>query len=238
MNANTAHPLEAQHILRVFWKHSLLFGGLVFALLLVYTVIYNHALTILAVSQAVAGSAAVMIGSSFAISGFSYYFDFLDKKICYRKYIGLIGFFLAFLYAVLLLFINPKRYFYGFFDNFFSADFILGLTALGILAFMAIISNNAIMQKMGPKNWRRGLRLGYIAYALLVIRGYLFEKAAWFAWLNDPKGLPPPRLVVSVFAVLVICLRLSMIISELFKKRTPSERRARERSLEEIFQCS
>lgn len=224
-------PMDTSQSLRIhptqftFWTHSLLFSACLFVFFLLYAILYNHAFTLLAFSQSVAGTAAVMIGSSLALSGFSYYFDFLKKKLFYRKYFGLIGFFLAFLYAILLLFINPKRYFYGFFDNVFSADFLLGLTALGIFAWMAAISNNFMIRKLGGTNWRRSLRLGYLAYAFLVIRGYLFEKNSWFAWLNSLKGLPPPRLVVSVFAVFVIGLRLSIFIAELIKKQFPARRK-------------
>jgi len=159
-----------------------------------------------------------MIGLSFALSGIGYYFDFLDKKIAYRKYFGLVGFWLALAYSVLLLFVDPEKYFYGFFDHLGSAEVLLGLGAMGILTAMALISNPWGIKKIGAKRWKGVLHLGYLAYGFLIIRAYILEHGAWGEWISDPNGLPPPRLVVSLFAVAVIVFRGSISIS-LYRKR-------------------
>lgn len=161
-------------------------------------------------SKAVAGTGGFLIGFSFILSSMCYYFDFLDKKIGYRKFLGVTGYYFALTYAILLLFVNPNRYFYGFFENLATPDFILGLTALAILTIMAAVSNNKAMLAIGPKRWRTILRFGYIAYGLLVLRAFFVDGEQWIAWVATMDQVPPPRLVLTVFACIVIGLRISV----------------------------
>lgn len=201
------------------WVLSACFALFIFDIFFFYVFIASGPFTLLSTSNVIAATAAIMIGSSFALSGLCYYFTILDRYIFYRKYLGLIGFWLALLYSTMLLFVNPERYFYGFFENIGSLDFILGLSAMTIFTMMALISNKWAMLKIGPKNWRRLLRLGYLAYGMLVIRAFDLEKDMWTQWLQMPGGLPPVRLVISLFAVLIILLRISLIFSKHFKSK-------------------
>lgn len=202
------------------WIYSLGLALALFMFFLGYVFLESGSFTLLSVSMAVAATAAVMIGLSFALSGFCFYFDFLDRKIAYRKYLGLVGFWFALTYSIMLLFVDPNRYFYGFLDNLLSADFILGLTAMAILTFMAFISNNRAMKKLGVKRWRYGLRLGYLAYLFLIIRATMLDHDIWIAWFQLPVTLPPVRLVISIFATAVLVFRLSMVIKTALSRNT------------------
>jgi len=211
-----------QSVVAKMWRTSIYVGCVVAAVFILYTYIYEGGFSLVGVSKAVAGTAAVMIGLSFALSGIGYYFDFLDKKIAYRKYFGLVGFWLALAYSVLLLFVDPEKYFYGFFDHLGSAEVLLGLGAMCILTAMTIVSNPWGIKRLGAARWRRILHLGYLAYAFLIIRAYILEHTVWGDWIAVPSGLPPPRLVVTIFAVAVIAFRGSMIISVFLKRRHAS----------------
>lgn len=191
----------------------------IFCLLVIYTTVYNSAFNLPAFSQALAGTAAVLIGLSFAMSGFVYYFDFLDTRLAYRKYLGLTGFWLALGYSLSLCLTNPDRYFFHFFEYANTADVRLGLLAMAIYTFMALISNNRAIKKLGPRTWRYCLRLGYLAYALLIIRAYIMEQDLWTGWWQSPQGsLPPPRLIITLFALAVILFRGSMIVVQFARK--------------------
>jgi len=200
------------------WSSAIQLAVLIMAILLIYVYFYNNALNLLAISQAIAGTAGLMIGLSFALSSIGYYWDFLDHQVGYRKYYGLVGFWLALIYSISLLFIDTEKYLNGFFKNFFSADFLLGLFAMAILTLMAIVSTKKFMVKLGPQRWRLILRLGYIAYALLVIRAVVLENQLWLDWADTLDGLPPPRIIISAFALFVIFLRGSLFISLRLKK--------------------
>lgn len=196
------------------WRSAILLAMGMFSIMFGYVYIYNNGLSAIAWSQAVAGTAALLIGVSFALSGAGYWWDFLDARVGYRKYYGLVGYYMALLYSIMLLFIFPNRYLHGFFENFFTPHILLGLIAMTILTMMAVISNTWAMQRLGPIHWRQLLRLGYLAYALLVVRALYVEGESWSAWLQSFDGLPPPRLVVSIFATLVILFRGSVFISK------------------------
>lgn len=201
------------------WAVPIVTALLLLVIFSVYAFFWQSEFSLFTMSVGVAGAAAFLIGFSFGLSGISYYFDFLDREIAYRKNLGLVGYFMALAYSVLLLFVDPEKYFYGFFNNLPSFDFILGLSAMGILTLMAIVSNNFVMRKIGAYNWRFILRLGYVAYLMLILRAVIMEGQDWFLWLQRFDSLPPPRLIVSLFAISVIMLRISMEISIRNKKR-------------------
>ncbi|PIR16846.1 MAG: hypothetical protein COV48_09305, partial [Elusimicrobia bacterium CG11_big_fil_rev_8_21_14_0_20_64_6] len=129
---------------------SLLMAIMVFFAMLFYSHLYYGVYSLESLATAVFGTADVMLGMSFAMSGLAYYFDFLDHRVAYRKYMGLTGYFLALLYSAMLVRLYPETYFYGFFDNLLTPDFIFGGLAMLIFTGMAIISNNTMMLKLGP----------------------------------------------------------------------------------------
>ena len=212
---------EKEVKLRVFlmWEAVIFSSFFLFMILNFYEYFYAHEFSMVTVARATAGVGSLMIGVSFALSGFAYFFDFLDRVLGYRKNIGLIGYYFALSYCWMLLYIEPSKYFYGFFENIASWDFILGLAGMAIFTFMAIISNNKAMKIMGVSTWRRGLRLGYLAIALLIARTVILEGDHWRQWLQNPGGLPPLAMLITIFAFCVILLRLAMAVSILIKNR-------------------
>lgn len=200
------------------WAVPIVIAVLLLVIFNTYAFFWQNEVSLFTLSIGFAGAGALCIGFSFALSGISYYFDFLDHEIAYRKNLGLVGYFLALIYSFLLLFVNPDRYFYGFFENIFSADFILGLSSMAILTLMAIVSDNFVMRKIGAHVWRFILRLGYLAYFLLIVRAVIQDGENWVLWFGRFDNLPPPRFLVSIFAGCVIALRIAMEISMRAKK--------------------
>lgn len=204
---------------RLWWRHSS-FIALGAALFYTgYVFILDGKFDLVSLAKVMAGTANFLFAASFSLSALGYYFNFLDSKIIYRKYLGLLGFFASLIYSLLLPLVRPERYFYGFFENFWSSDVLLGLGSMIIFAVMAIISNNNAMQAIGPIRWRAILRLGYVAFFLLVLRAYLNNEnpigsdprpEMWAAYFAHPSGLPPVRLFLSFIAMAVIFLRLSI----------------------------
>jgi len=81
-----------------------------------------------------------------------------------------------------------------------------------ILTAMATLSNRAAIARLGVRGWKRFMRLGYVAYLALVVRAALLEGDVWLTWLADPVWLPPPRLLLSMFATMVLLSRLALAI--------------------------
>jgi DMSO/TMAO reductase YedYZ heme-binding membrane subunit len=204
---------------RTWWLHSfyVAFGAALFYT--VYVIIQDGYFDLVSFAKVMAGTANFLFAASFSLSGLGYYFNVLDSKVIYRKYLGLLGFFAALIYTLLLPVVRPDYYFYGFFDHLWSSDVLLGTTSIAIFTVMALISNNGAMQKIGPLRWRTILRLGYVAFFLLVVRAVLNNEnpigadarpEMWLQYFANPDGLPPVRLVFSVIAMAVIFFRLSI----------------------------
>lgn len=199
----------------------------VYLFFVLYIFLYDQGFTRFSFAKTFAGTANILLACSFALSSVGYFFDFLDSKVAYRKYLGLLGYFSAALYTMLVVFLRPERYFYGFFHNFWSSDILFGLTAMAILTGMALISNNRAMLWLGPERWRFYLRFGYLAFFLLVLRAILNQSIligadtvpeVWATYLSHPETLPPPRLLFSCVAMSVIFLRLGVEFDKRYRK--------------------
>jgi len=199
---------------RKIWIHSWLIALILYILFIILIYNLDKSWSLLTFSKALAGTAAIMFGFSFSLSGFCYFWDFLDTKIAYRKQLGLVAYWLALAYSLSLLVLNPDIYLFGFFDNFWSYDILFGTASMAIFTFLAIISTDKMMIKMGPKRWRYTLRLGYFAWLLLAFRAYFMEQEMWLGYLKTLEGFPPPRLLLSLYVLAVIAFRISIDISK------------------------
>lgn len=221
MEEKLIHPDMAHDLKHKLWLNAWWFSCIIFALACLYELIYEKDIVLGSLADVVALTGAILISSSFALSGFSYYFNFLDNKLGYRKYLGVVGFFYALAYSIMLVFVYPQKYGIGLVQRINEPEVILGLAAMAIFVGMIVISNvKFINQALGVKRWRQGLRLGYIGMILLAIRAYLNQGDVWLAWANKIDSLPPPSLVMTTIVLLVIILRASMIISMYFHKPT------------------
>ncbi|MBT4209377.1 MAG: hypothetical protein HOE19_00430 [Candidatus Komeilibacteria bacterium] len=203
-----------KHVKQIIWRNSLVIAFVIFILMLIFTSTLDKEYSFLQFSKALAGASALMFTASFSLSGFCYWWDFLDTKIGYRKYLGLIAYWLALAYSISILLINPDKYLFHLTDNLFTADVLLGGISMLIFTFIAIISRDKIMLAMGPHKWRYTLRLGYLAWILLALRAWFVEKEIWLDYLEDFSGFPPPRLLLSLLVIAVLIFRISIDISK------------------------
>lgn len=160
-----------------------------------------------------AGTSGILLAMSFSLSSFSYYFDFLDSSLVYRKYLGLMGYFFALAYASVAVYQNPRANL-----NFGDITVILGATAMMILTVMALISNQKAVQLLGGKLWKNILGLGYIAYALLVIRGILLDAPLWSQWLADLSAPFTVRMFLTLLGIAVLLFRVSVPFRQKYGK--------------------
>lgn len=200
------------------WRNSLIFSVVVWCFALGYAYLYRSTLNLAAYSEALAFTGGILFGCSFGLSIMSYFFDFLDTKLVYRKQIGLIGYFFALGHAISLLFRFPAVYIESFPNWLTNPEAILGLTAMAIFTMMALISNKTGTRLTG-RYFRPLLRLGYLAYALLIVRAWLIMNTSWLKWWEVPTGVMPPRMALSIFASTVILLRVFMEIRLRMKRK-------------------
>lgn len=208
------------------WGHSLLIAAAIGIFFFVYVLILDGPFTLVSMAKVLAGMANFLFAMSLSLSSFGYFFNFLDSKVVYRKYLGLLGYFSALSYALFLPVLRPERYGSGLAEYFWTSDVLLGLTAMGIFTGMALISNDRAMLAIGPVRWRNVLRLGYLAFFLLVIRAVMNESNPigadarpeyWAAYFRSLDTLPPTRLLFSIVAMTVIFFRLAVEFDKWWK---------------------
>lgn len=165
-------------------------------------------------------TALFLIGFSLALSGLCYFWDFVDKKIIYRKHLGLAGFSFGIVHILVTLFllqdIHPWQELFG--DKILSTLF--GIIALIIFTGLAAISNKYAVHELGSKQWRQLLSYGgYSGFILVLFHFSLLKYNGWLNWLSsyDPL-LPPLSLIAIIFSVAVLVLRLILAISVYRKK--------------------
>lgn len=225
-------PLEIKDL----WLTSLCFGLFVFLNVCFYYYLTGDVLSLDMLNKSTATTAVIVMGASLALSGFGYFWDFLDKKVIYRKYLGLVGYFFVVWHAL------NSLYFYFLsgstlrkFDirnNWeilsFSVSnltpFFLGLAALLIFTFMALISNKYATKKLGIW-WRKALRLGYLALVFALIHFGVKNFSLWEIWVRGGFAiLPPMSLLLSLYILLVLSLRLTLAFALKRKTRVPQKK--------------
>jgi hypothetical protein len=171
-----------------------------------------------AVSVISAAVASFLLATALVASSVSYYIGWPNMRWGYQKQIGVLAFWVAILYCVTLILLFPELYGYGLVHNLFSLDVLLGGTAIVIFAAMVGINSKPIAPYFSWDTIKFVLGLGYVGYALLVIRAILLEWSLWEAWLRTFEGYPPGRLVLSSVALGVLLLRISIPIHIAFKR--------------------
>lgn len=206
----SSNPLDV--LARKLWRQVFLFTLILFVFFGGYNLTLFHEFSVRWLSQTLIGTSGVLFCLSLGLSSLNFYFPAtFARRVIYRKYLGLMGYFVALIDLGLLLALEHDYYVFGLAENLFTPDLMLGGTAMAIFTLMALISNQEATQILGPKLWRNLLRLGYVALFLLVARAFVIEGMGWNRWLFDPTGLPPVRLLISFMALTVLSTRLSLV---------------------------
>jgi len=195
-------------------NHHVSLRALTFSLLVLFLVFgYNfmqmEKLSLRVWNRSFADAGMLLVGMSFALSGLCYFFNFLDKKILYRRDLGLNGFYLVAVHGLYSFLFNKFTPWFKYFEADRLPAFVPAAIALFIFLCMALISNNYAAKKLGGERWRSILRLGYIAYALGAFHVGILAYGDWQAWFGH-LSLPPMSLIVTVFVGFVILLRIAL----------------------------
>ncbi len=203
-----------------YWLNSSLVGIISFVMASLYLFASRGNFDLYIANKALANASLILIGLSMALSGICYFWDFADKKISYRKYIGVVGFVMALIHAVISLWFLPKRFNWAFFlDN--LETFIPGLLALVLLAGMVLLSHQHAAKKVGGALWRKLLRwLGYSAVILIIVHFGLMKYKGWIKWFKTGEpALPPLSFWIVIFAIAVLVLRVCLWLAEKTKSK-------------------
>ncbi|WP_406672157.1 hypothetical protein [Natronospira sp.] len=195
------------------WGVALSIAAVLFGTHMVYILEFTATTQLLmAVSFAMAATASFLYAMAFSSGSLSYYIGWPNMRDGYQKQIGVMGFWFSFAYSITLVVLYPELYWYGLADNFWTWDVTLGLTAMTIFGAMTVINSKPIAPYFSWDTIKFVLGLGFVGYALLVIRAIFIEFDLWMYWLTTFDGDIPGRLVLSVVAVGVLMMRISVPI--------------------------
>ena len=196
--------------MRSHWKPAFITSSSIFSFLLFYCYAYFGKMDTAIALAAVAGTGGFTMGISLGIAPAVRYLGSPRRFFRYRKGFGIIGYFYSLVYTLGIVALTPEQYFANFPSLLLTVPSILGIISMTILTMMTLISNQTMVTFFGFTLWKRIMRIGYAAYGALVVRAILIEGDIWMAWLTSPDlSIPPPRLLLSIFATLVIVTGIS-----------------------------
>lgn len=191
-----------------FYFHSLVFGLIVYGFAYAYTS-FNKTPGVL--NKSAADASTILIGLSMLLTSLCYFFNFMDSKIIYRKYLGLIGFAFGVVHIGLSFSTLTSLFNVEVWQKGAMWPALTGLLATIIFTIMTLISNKLSMTVLGTKLWRNILRTGYLAMIFVWLHVVLLKSARWVTWYNGGmKTLPSMSLMVTVFITIVILMRVLM----------------------------
>ncbi len=214
------------------WKTGIKISVGVIILSLAYAIIrYNiikgtpwENLPLFIFNKAFALASVIIIGLSFVLGPLAKLSPKkFSQKLFLRRSLGLIGFTIAALHALISLLIFSPSYYPKFFNETGKLtlegelSMLFGALALFIFAIVAITSLPSIENKMNKKHWLSIQRSGYLAFFLVLLHVAFMGFKGWLVPADWPGGLPP----ISLIAFVIIALILSIRILTIFVKSSP-----------------
>lgn len=211
------------------WANTFFFSAALFILGNIYLFTRRDALNIFAneasynifiANKVFASTAVVLIGLSLALSGLCYFWDFVDTKIIYRKYLGVMGLFYGIAHIIVTIVFLTEPFTVRDYLSRHPISAVFGALALIVLIYLGAISNRYAIYELGGQKWRNTMRYGgYTALLLVAVHYFVLKYNGWITWFKtfDPV-LPPLSLLTGIFVVFVIVMRLALWMSVRKKK--------------------
>ena len=169
-------------------------------------------------NKAIALSTVVLIGLSFLLGPLARFWPKQFVPHLYlRKSLGLTGFALAALHAMIsLLLFSPAYYPRLFLANgkmnlIGESSMLFGILAFLIFAGISVISLPPIEKTMIPAQWKFVKRLGYLAYILVLFHVVSMGWNGWFLASAWKYGLASISLISALVIILVLVMRVLVI---------------------------
>jgi DMSO/TMAO reductase YedYZ heme-binding membrane subunit len=196
-----------------YWVNTAVFGFSLFGVILAYFWWESGELAVFGINQAAADAGTILISLSMFLTVLSYFFDRFDKKIIYRKHLGIIGFAYVVAHIVFVVLLMPTRYPLTGWLTTRILPFTFGAIATAIFALMTLISNRYAASSMGGVVWRGILRYGgYGALVMSLVHIWLATSRFWSI------TSPSLSMLVFVFGALTVVARVVMKLALLIKR--------------------
>ncbi len=199
----------------------------VFALALVYAFVrYNvvrnvpyENIPLFVANKSISMTAVILIGMSFLLGHFARFFPKLfsyDKRML--KFTGVAGFFIAALHSLMSLVIFSPAYYPGLFSSngrlnlAGESAMLFGIISLLLFSAISITSLKSVEKDMNPQQWRFIQRLGYFAYAMVLIHVAIIGWRGWWLPESWQYGLASISLISASFVLFVLVFRMVVMV--------------------------
>ncbi len=210
----------------VNWRKTSTIVLTVFLLSLAYAIIrYNIVrsvsfdnLPLFIANKAIALSATILIGLSFLLGPLVRIWPGkLTSSLYLRKHLGVIGFAVASIHALMsLVLLNPANYskFYlesGKFNLVGESSILFGILSFLIFSAISITSLPPVEKQMHPDQWKLVQRFGYLAYFFVLLHVVIMGYQGWFSPDSWKYGMASISLISALFVLFVLLMRVLVI---------------------------
>lgn len=205
------------------WKNAFFIFFTILILTLAYAIVrYNivrnvpvDQIPLYITNKAIALTATLLIGLSFLLGPFTHFWPKkFENQLYLQKYLGVFGFGIAALHAIMSLMIFSPSYYPRYFDTVIGKMTLGGESAVlfGILAFfvfsvITVTSLPSVEEKMHPTQWKFVQRLGYLAFFFVLLHVAVLGYKGWFNPESYTFGLISIGLITALFIIFVLVMR-------------------------------
>jgi DMSO/TMAO reductase YedYZ heme-binding membrane subunit len=170
-------------------------------------------------NKAISFSATVLIGLSFLLGPLARFFpQKFVKHLPLRKPLGLFGFGMASVHAIISLVLFDKQYYPRYYSetgrltlNGESA-LLFGILAFVIFFVVAVTSLPSMEERMQESQWKTIQRLGYLAYIFVFFHVAIMGHKGWFMADSWQYGMVSISLISSLFIIFVCIMRILVVL--------------------------
>lgn len=169
-------------------------------------------------NKAIALTATILIGLSFLLGPLAHFWPSITQHLYLRKHLGVFGFGVAALHALISLILLTPAYYPRFFNSDGKLTFIgessmlFGALAFVIFAGITVTSLPGIEKNMDQSRWKFIQRLGYLAYVFVLAHVALMGFRGWFRAESWQYGLASISLISALVVIFVLLMRTLVIV--------------------------
>lgn len=167
-------------------------------------------------NKSLATTSLLLVSLSMLLTGWSYFRPGAGRVLAYRKFFGLLGFWIGFAHGVVSHAFLSGQFPFPSWGLKNPTASILGVAALLLFGVMAAASNRRVKGRWGGEAWRKFLRYaGYSALVAALIHAAVLKWASWTNYFRTfDSVLPSLSLPIGLVAAAAVILRVAVWASK------------------------
>lgn len=199
------------------WAKTIRIVLFVFLLFSLYLYLRRGYFNLYIVNKVFGSTAVVLAGLTLLIKPLSQKIEKLNQFMAIRRYLGLSAFGLVLAHMIVSIGFLPNKFPLSWYQN-EIIPVIFGLLAILMWVYLAYISSDEKIRKMGLEIWKKHQNIfGKVAFLAIFLHVTVMKYQGWINWLNgkvkaSPElvnpSYPPASIFVFIFMLCVIFYRI------------------------------